>query len=536
MNQAEQTEIITLLKETNEYLKTQNENQQKQIEHLTQTIINLNETIGQLKRKMFGTSSEKLKANNKDIPGQVNFFNEAEVIADSSLEEPSLETVVDGYIRNGKKKKSTREEILKHLPVVEILCSVPDEDRTCSYCATDMTPLGKKLVREELRITPAKVERIQYIQEVLICPRCKDDDEPVIIQAETPSPLMKHSLASPSTVAYVMYQKYAMALPLYRQEQDWKQMGVRLPRATLANWVIRCSLDHMKPVYDRLHEHLVKRDVIHADEVPCQVLKEEGKKATSKSYMWIYTSGDDGLPAIALYEYQPGRKGDYAKTFLSGFSGFIHCDGYSGYNKLEDVVRVGCFAHCRRYFFEAIPSGKSETSAKTPGEIGYDYCNQLFLLERQFKDLSAEKRKEARLEQEVPVLKAFWNWIETLNPTSGSRLAKAVTYAKNQRKNLDNYLLDGRCALSNNTAERKAKAYVIGRKNFLFHDTVKGAMASSIIYSIVETAKANNLNVYQYLYTILLYMPDYKNESEGIEELMPWSDMIQQRCSMDNQK
>lgn len=533
MNQAEQqAEMIRLLSETNDFLKSQNESQQQQIQQLNQTILNLQETINQFSRKLFGTSSEQTKTNPNDINGQLDFFNEVEALTDPSVKEPSVETVVSGYLRDEKKKKSKREDILKNLPVIEILCSVPDDGRFCDYCNTELIPLGKKLVREELRITPAKVERIHYIQEVLICPSCKEDDVPMIVEAATPSPLMKHSLASPSTVAYVMYQKYANALPLYRQEQDWKQMGVKLPRATLANWVIRCGLDYMKPVYDRLHEHMLKRVIIHADEVPCQVLKEDGKKATSKSYMWVYTTGDDGLPGITLYEYQPGRKGDYAKVFLSGFRGFVHCDGYSGYNKLEEVIRVGCLAHLRRKFFEAIPADRNKVVSKIPAEIGYNYCNQLFELERQFKDMTAEQRKEARLEQEVPVLKAFWSWIETLNPTNGSSLAKAVTYAKNQQKNLENYLLDGRCEISNNKAERKVKSYVIGRKNFLFHDTVKGAQSSSIIYSLVETAKANNLNVYQYLYMILLYMPDYKNEPEGIEKLMPWSDMIQQGCAV----
>jgi len=527
---AQQAELIKLLTETNEFLRTQTISQQDQIQQLNQTIVNLQETIKQMNRKLFGASSEK--ATPAQASGQLDMFNEAEVTANPNAEEPTIETVVSGYIRDPKKAKGKREDILKNLPIIEIPCSVSEDLRSCDYCNTDMILLGNKFVREELRITPAKVERIHYIQEVLICPTCKQDDVPVIVEAETPSPLMKHSLASPSTVAYVMYQKYANALPLYRQEQDWKQMGVQLPRATLANWVIHCGLDYMKPVYDLLHQYLLKRDIIHADEVPCQVLKEEGRAATSKSYMWVYASGNDGLPGIVLYDYHPGRKGDYAKTFLKGFSGFVHCDGYAGYNKPEDVIRIGCYAHLRRKFFEAMPAEKNKLIVKTPAEIGYDYCNRLFELERKFKDMTAAERKEARLEQEAPVLKAFWKWVDSLNPTNGSGLAKAITYAKNQRKSLENYLLDGRCEISNNKAERKVKSYVIGRKNFLFHDSVKGAQSSSIIYSLVETAKANNLNIYQYLYMILLYMPDYKNEPEGIEKLMPWSDMIQQSCAV----
>lgn len=169
---------------------------------------------------------------------------------------------------------------------------------------------------------------------------------------------------------------------------------------------------------------------------------------------------------------------------------------------------------------------------KTPAEIGFDYCNQLFELERGYADLDADTRKAKRLETEPAIWEAYWAWLETVNPAGGSRLAKAVTYAKNQKPYMENYLLDGRCSISNNIAENIARSYAVGRKNFLFHDTVRGARASAIVYSLVETAKLNHLNIYAYLETVLLYMPDYKNEPEGIEELMPWSDMIQQRCRM----
>ena len=395
-----------------------------------------------------------------------------------------------------------------------------------------MEVIGKKVVREELRIIPAKVERIQYVQEVLGCPECKKDGASVIVGAETPSPLLKHSLASASTVAYVMYQKYVNSIPLYRQEADWKQLGVKLSRATLANWVIKCGIDYMEPVYGHLHQCLLERDIIHADETPCQVLKEDGKTAQSRSYMWLYGSGNDGLPPIRLYDYQPSRGGYHAEEFLKGFSGYLICDGFSGYNKLKGVIRCGCLAHMRRYWKEALPGKSRKSSDKTHAEIGLDYCNQLFELEKEYADLDADTRKAERLETKPAIWEAYWSWLETVNPAGGSRLAKAVTYAKNQKPYMENYLLDGRCSISNNIAENIARPYAVGRKNFLFHDTVKGAQASAIIYSLVETAKLNNLNIYAYLETVLLYMPDYKNEPEGIEELMPWSEMIQQRCQI----
>ena len=539
MPQSEMEALIQLQKETIESLRQLVDSQRLTIEQmaknheiqtaqLNQTIANLNETVEYLKKKLFASSSEKTK---KDaFPGQLDLFNEAEAAADPSVPEPTLEEAVGGYERKARKQKATREEILAGLPVVEVSCTVPDEDRNCPYCNTPMEVIGKKVVREELRIIPAKVERIQYVQEVLGCPECKKDGAPVIVGAETPSPLLKHSLASASTVAYVMYQKYVNSIPLYRQEADWKQLGVKLSRATLANWVIKCGIDYMEPVYGHLHQCLLERDIIHADETPCQVLKEDGKTAQSRSYMWLYGSGNDGLPPIRLYDYQPSRGGYHAEEFLKGFSGYLICDGFSGYNKLKGVIRCGCLAHMRRYWKEALPGKSRKSSDKTHAEIGLDYCNQLFELEKEYADLDADTRKAERLETEPAIWEAYWSWLETVNPAGGSRLAKAVTYAKNQKPYMENYLLDGRCSISNNIAENIARPYAVGRKNFLFHDTVKGARASSIIYSLVETAKLNNLNIYAYLETVLLYMPDYKNEPEGIEELMPWSDMIQQRC------
>ena len=332
MSRSEMEALLQLQKETIESLRQLVDSQRLTIEQMTksheeqtaqlnQTIANLNETVEYLKKKLFGSSSEKTRKD--EFPGQMNLFNEAETFADPSVPEPTLEETVGGYNRKTKEQKSTREEILAGLPVIEVPCTVPDEDRNCPYCNTPMEVIGKKVVREELRIIPAKVQRIQYVQEVLGCPECKKDGASVIVGAETPSPLLKHSLASPSTVAYVMYQKYVNSVPLYRQEADWKQLGVKLRRATLANWVIKCGTDYMEPVYEQLHRHLLGRDIIHADETPCQVLKEEGKTAQSKSYMWLYGSGNDGLPPIRLYDYQPSRGGYHAEEFLKGFSGYL---------------------------------------------------------------------------------------------------------------------------------------------------------------------------------------------------------------------
>ena len=236
-----------------------------------------------------------------------------------------------------------------------------------------------------------------------------------------------------------------------------------------------------------------------------------------------------------IYEYQPSRGGYHAAKFLADFHGFVHTDGFSGYNRLTDIIRCGCWAHLRRYMFEAIPKAKGASAKATPAYTGYAYCEQLFQIEKTLNDLQPEERQKQRLERERPVLDAFWKWMNGMNALGGSKLAKAITYAKNQRPYMENYLQDGRCSISNNAAERAVKSYVMGRKNFLFHDTVKGARASAVVYTLTETAKANGLNIRLYLETVMAKMLDYKNEPDSIlEELMPWSEAMKRSCSLEN--
>ena len=503
------------------------------IEHLENTIKdlqsqvnNLTEMVMLLRKEKFGPSSEKTP---KQVEGQLSLFNEVEVEADASVPEP-ISKEVKGYAR--KTPKTKREEIIKDLPVREILCETAKEEQYCDHCNSPLRPIGKEVVREELEYIPAKLQIVRYVRMSYECPRCKHTEYPFIKKAQTPTSLMNHSLASPSSVANVMYLKYVNSVPLYRQEKEWERMGLSLSRATMANWVIRCSQDYLMPVVEHLQKKLLERDIIHCDETPVQVLKEEGKKPQTKSYMWLYRTGDDGKPPVILYDYQPSRNGDHAVVFLKDFKGFVHSDGYSGYNKLTGITRCGCWAHLRRKFIEAIPKKTGANEPLTNAEIGRDYCNQLFEIERDLKHLSPEDRRLKRLELEKPILEAFWCWLENLNVLNGSALGKAVTYAKNQRKYMENYLLDGRCSISNNAAENAIRPFTVGRKNWLFADTPKGASASAAVYSIIETAKANGLNVYTYLEYLLLYMPDtdWRNCPEELDMLMPWSEDVQAEC------
>jgi len=499
---------------------------------------NLEETLEEFRRQFFGVRSEKTKRQ-----------PQAE-----APEEEQPPTEVRSHTRAPRKRKATREELYVALPVQEVKISLTEEERRCAYCNAPMQTIGYTEVREELRITPAKVERVKYLQEVAVCPECRKDGDGTFVKAAAPAALMPHSPASASAVAYIMFQKIFMGTPYYRQEMAMFQQGLTLPRETMANWFIYCSRDYFLPLYERMHKYMVQRDILHADETTCQVLHETGREAGTVSWMWIYLTGNDGKEPIVLYDYQQGRGGRHPQEFLKGFHGLLQCDGYQGYNKVEDVILVCCLAHCRRKFYEALPKerqkkiklldilseeaipepvlpGEGEIPLWIPAEVGLAYCNRLFFLERKLKDLSPGERKQRREEQEKPVWEGFWKWVSGIQAAGGSKLAKALKYAVNHQETLMNYFLDGRCEISNNAAERCAKSYAVGRKASLFHASEAGAEASAIVYSMVETAKANKLNVFQYLYTVLLYMPDYKNEPAGIEQLLPWSEFIKEHCT-----
>lgn len=511
----------------------------KIVDELQSLKANLEETLCELRRQLFGTASEKTILKKND--------------AEESTPAKEKTITVKEHMRE-RKPKSKRDDLYADLPVREIKIPLTEEQRRCEYCDSEMVTMTYTPVREEIRITPAKVERIRLMQEVAICPECKKDGDGTVVKSTVYPALLPHSPSSASSVAYIIFDKCFMGLPYYRQESGMAELGFKLPRETMANWFIYCAEHYFYPIYERMHEYLVKRDILHADETTCQVLREKGKNAESLSYMWLYLTGSDGLPPIILYDYAEGRAGKYARDFLEGFTGLLQCDGYQGYNKIADVILVCCLAHCRRKFYEAVPAGRrkalklldinsetwiedpvipdeAEREKIIPAEIGLSYCNKLFYIERNIKGLTADERKTRREELETPVWSGFWKWIETIQPLGGSKLQKAVNYALNHRETLCNYMKDGRCEISNNAAERRAKSYAIGRKAFLFHTSVAGANASAVMYSIIETAKANNLNVFQYLYMVLLYMPDYKNEPAGIEQLLPWCDFIKEHCT-----
>ena len=494
------------------------------------TIANLQEQVEYLTKKLFGTSSEK----QADMEEQLSLFDEAEQDADSKAEITVTESRVREHIRNPKRHST---EIFKGVRVVEEIVELQGEDKRCPDCDTPLECIGKEFVRQEFRYTPAKGTLVKIYRATYKCPECTTADTLAgnleFVKACVPEELIPHSYASASAVAWVMYQKYANAMPLYRQEQDWKQLGVAFSRATLANWVITCAKEYFQPMYDFFHKSLLKRNFLMADETRIQVLKEKNRNPETDSYMWVFRSGEDKLPPIILYHYTQTRAKYNAEEFLEGFQGYLATDGYQSYNNLPDVKRCCCWSHTRRYFLDAVPKGK-EYDYSNPAVQGVQFCSKLFEYERksQGKNHTHEQRKAYRLEKEKPVLEAFWSWLEEQRPRKGSRFEKAVNYAQNRKEYLSTYLEDGRCSISNNLSENAIRPFTVGRKNWLFSDSPKGATASATVYTMVEMAKAHELNIYQYLNYILEHRPNQKMSEEALERLAPWSPEVQKICKM----
>lgn len=487
----------------------------------------LHDTVDYLKRKLFGRSSEKTSVLSL---GQMSIFDEAEIEANPAAPEPDLKEV-QSYRR--KKFKGQRMELLKDIPHEKRLCTLVEEDRFCEACNTTLVSVGEEFIRTEIEFIPAKIRVIDIYRETFECRTCRKNSQPHMEKAPMPYPVIQHSMASPSTVAWVMHQKFVNALPLYRQEKEWKTLGVSLSRATMANWIMAASRDWLIPILKLMHQKLVEESYLHCDETPVQVMNEEGRKNTTDSYMWVYSTGKHAEHPIRIFEYQPGRSGEYPQKFLKGFKGYLHTDAYSGYNKVEGITRCLCWTHLRRNFVDALPQDIHSPDATLPSQ-GIEFCNKLFEIEKTLEDLLSEKRKSERLKQETSVLEAFWAWIDStrVKVLPKSKLAKAMDYAMNHKQELTNYLKDGNCSISNNLAENSIRPFTIGRKNWLFSGSPKGAAASAAVYSMIESAKANGLNPYKYLYYIFSQLPgvQFGQHPEFLEDYLPWSPEVQEAC------
>lgn len=417
------------------------EAQQGRIAELEQQVSVLMEALRLARHKRFGASSEK---TDESFMEQLSFlFNEAEVFSAAEKEEPE-ETNVAGHKRH-KKHTYTLDAIPEGIPTKQVEHRLEGEELVCPQCGDTMTEIGKEVVKT-LEIIPAQYivrEDIYYTYACKSCGENADEGcETPVVKAPREKNIIPGSFATPEAIAHIMTQKFVMGSPLYRQEQEMNRKGIQLSRQTMSNWILRATEDYLVPVYQRLHEELLKREVLHADETTLQVLHEPGKAPQSDSFMWLYrTSGDTDKP-IVLYEYQPGRGGKHPKEFLTGFHGYLHTDGYAGYHSLpEGITVVGCWTHARRKFDEAVkslPKGKAKGSSASQGLA---YCNLLFEIEQGLAEKTAEERYSERLKQAKPVLDALWSWANSRTAAPKSALGKALNYLKEQWPYLTNYLM-----------------------------------------------------------------------------------------------
>ena len=470
------------------------------------------------KRRQFGVSSEKSEIDVR----QINMFGET---IDTSLPEPETEEIQ--YTR--KKRKGKREEDLSGLPVERVDYELPAEERGCSQCGESMRDIGVD-IRRELKLIPAQVVVVEHAAHAYACENCqKNNDATPVVKAESPKPLLSGSLASPSLVAHIITQKYSSGMPLYRIEKGFQYDGVVISRQNMANWVVKCAEIYLVAIYSLLKTVLLKETVLHSDGTTVQVLREPDRAAQTKSCEWIYRTSGCSERKIVIYEYKETKEKEHPREFLKDFKGFLHTDGYQAYHDLPaGIVVVGCWSHVRRYWENLLKTIPKDKRKGSDAEHGVAYVNHLFDLERKIKDLSPEERYKVRLEKSKPVADAFFAWAESLGALPKSPLGKPAHYALSQRAFLNNVFLDGRTELSNNRCERSVKPFVQGRKAWLFSNTPGGAHASSIMYSIVETAKENGLHPFHYVRFLLESLPNVSYSN--LQALLPWSESLPDYC------
>lgn len=498
-----------------------------QIAELTAKLKWYEEQFRLAQHKRFGASSEKTSHPDQM---ELNLFNEAEVLTALDSQEPEVESIT--YSR--KKSTGSREAKLDQFPAETITYSLPEEQQICSCCQGALHEMSTE-TRNEITIIPAEVKVTRHVRQVYACRRCEREEirTPIVI-APMPKPVYPGSLASASIMAYVMSQKYVDSLPLYRQEQQFARLGLTISRQTLANWMMYGADQWLSILTDRMKEHLLKQHILHADETTLQVLREPGKSAESQSYLWLYRTGRMG-PPIVLYDYRPSRGGEHPRNYLNGFSGYLHVDGYPGYHKVKNVTLVGCWAHARRKYDEALKAlPPSQDKLETAAKQGLQFCNQLFAIERGLKENTPKERHCIRQEQSRPILDAYLIWLKQQRSRTlpKSKLGEAITYSLNQWEKLTAFLNDGRLEIDNNRSERSIKPFVIGRKNWLFANTPRGAKASATIYSVIETAKENGLNPFKYLVYLFEQLPQLTDptDPEALDNFMPWSASIPLTC------
>lgn len=511
-----------IIQERDEKIRRQN----IQIDNMIQALLHA-------RKKLFGPSTEVTQ-----MDGQLSLFESVQELAEQ-LNLSKEKITVKPYTRTPR-QPGVRQEMLAGLPQ-EVEEYILPADEKCSVCGGKMKVVGKRVVRTEVEFRPAKLILKQIVQQIAKCAECGEKDSPNekchFQKAAVPVPPLAHSISTPSLIAQIMYQKFAMGLPLARQEKDWFRLGLVLSRSNMANWIIRCSQEWLEPVYWRIHERLLECGLLHMDETRIQCNKEEGKLPSSESFMWLMRSAVSEDIQGAFFYYSRSRSGENARKLLDGFHGYLITDAYAGYDKVPDIKRALCWAHCRRYFVESIPldtKGKEIPGSKSAE--GREYIDLLFKVEDEISALPYEEKKQKRQDASQPILDAFWAWVEKTSEmhTTNEKLTQALSYCQNQRKYLETFLEDGRIPLSNNYCEANIKPFATARRAWLFADTPRGAFANGVLYTLVESARANELDAYEYLKYLLTEMPNnhHLENPDVIDQLLPWAKELPEQCRL----
>lgn len=518
--EAYELEIKTIKAEM-ENVKLQNKLLEAENEENKILINYLNELIKLNKIDKFGTKSEKTP--------NLEIFNEAERTLEENkkhkypVKEYTIEEI-EKYYELKKQKKQLEEQIQEY--------TLPKDKQICPDCGKPLYEMGEK-THTEIVVIPAKVYKRTTKNKVYGCKNCEKTSYKVQkIESDAPTPLIEGSLASPEIVAFISIEKYLKGVPLYRLSKALANDGICISRQTMSNWVISCATNFLVLIYNLLKATFLTQDIGHADETVVQVLNEKDKKATTNSYMWLFRTGIHTDKPVIIFEYNSSREHEVAKRFLADFQGFIHADGYEAYHNLNDnITVVGCWAHARRKFVDALKNIPPDKRKGCFTEKCFLLINELFSLEREFIEMKPEERYIKRQKLGLPIVDELFSLVKTivLDKTPKSTFKTAITYLLNQEVYLRNVFLDGRLELSNNLAERTIKPFVIGRKNWLFCVSETGADSSSIIYSLVETAKANGISPYKYIEYLLKNVPN-TNMSE-LSSLLPWNDSVKRACS-----
>ncbi len=484
----------------------QNQELLKQIQYLTEQVAYLN-------RKLYGHQSEKL-----GDPNQTSLFeDESFMKPEQTGEQSEVPTTVGTIERRPRRKRA--EVIIADLPHKEVVINTTDQHCVHGH---ELVRVGKQFKHQQIVIIPAKHYVEDIYEATYKCVACEQlDGYSHFYHGNAPKSLIAHSLASPSLVTEIAYFKYELGVPLYRQKGYWHHQGIDVSDQCMANWMIKCA-ETLKPVYQLLHERLVTQPFLQGDETPYQVLRESGKAATSKSYIWLARTIRQAEHQMVFYYYSPSRAGAVAQKLYRDFTGVLQCDGYQGYNRVANsVVRCGCWAHVRRKFFDEANADPHHFKASE----GLKLLTKMFDLEREWQSLASSERLKIRQDKLKPLLDTFWAWCESTNPYANSRLSKAIAYATGQRMALNQVLNFGELDFTNNASERNMKSYVIGRKNWLFSTNPKGAEANAIWMTLIQSAKANGTNprdYIEYLLKTVSQLPTFPKEAQ-LEACLPWN-------------